>query len=133
MTEVGIRAWKAALLAVNRLADEGNRLLVDACGVPALDGGVVCLSLLVTGATLPAMADKEVGRRSQRIGTRTDEIDTAVAVEINAAGTDVLVSALVVEQPALALDAAGVAGQAAVGADRPVAGNDQPDRVGAER
>ncbi len=84
MTEVRIRAWEAALLAVDCLADEGDGLLIDACGVPALDGGIIRLPLLVTRTTLPAMADEEVSGGSQRICARADKIDAAVAVEIHA-------------------------------------------------
>src|SRR5262245_47316627 len=48
------------LPAINLPAHQRDRLLVDARGVPGLDGGKVRLARLVAGARLPAMGAKEV-------------------------------------------------------------------------
>src|SRR3954449_6682309 len=75
--------------AVDLLADDGDRLLVDLGCVPPLDGGEIRLARLVAGAGDPAMALEESGGRGQGIGLVV-EVDGAVAVAIRAVEQDVL-------------------------------------------
>ncbi len=63
--------------AVDLAAHDGDRLLVDGRGVPALDGGEVRLALLIAGARAPAVALEECRRRRQRAG-RAVEVAAAV-------------------------------------------------------
>src|SRR3954451_8961687 len=44
-----------------------DRLLIDACCIPGLDGGKVRLARLVTGSRAPAMRFQEIRGRVQRI------------------------------------------------------------------
>ena len=55
------------LLAVDGLADIGDSLLVDACGVPALNSGEIRLALLISSAALPAVAHEEIRGRGKSI------------------------------------------------------------------
>ena len=77
------------LLAVDGLADEGDGLLIDARGVPALNSDEVRLALLVTSAWLPAMSAKEICCRGERVGTRTNHVDMTVAISIRAIADDI--------------------------------------------
>ncbi len=74
---------------VDLLADDGDRLLIDAGGVPALNGGEVGLARLIAGAPDPAMTFQEIRGRGERIGLAV-EIDAASAVAIGAIEQDVL-------------------------------------------
>ena len=49
------------LLAVDLLAHDGNGLLIDGRGVPALDGAIVGLSALIALAALPTVTHEELG------------------------------------------------------------------------
>src|SRR5215813_12932606 len=46
---------------IDLLADDGDRLLIDACGVPALNGSEVRLAGLIAGAAYPPMPFQKIG------------------------------------------------------------------------
>jgi hypothetical protein len=52
-----------ALSAVDLPAHQGDRLLIDRSGVPALDRGKIRLPYLIAGTRAPAVAFEEVRRR----------------------------------------------------------------------
>ena len=58
----------AASLAIDALADDRDRLLIDAGGVPPLNGDEVRLPGLVACAADPAVTFQEIGGGSERVG-----------------------------------------------------------------
>src|SRR3989337_3377704 len=77
------------LLPIDAPADDGDGLLIDAGGVPALDGGEVLLAGLIARAPDPAVAFEKIGGGGERIGLRV-EIHDAVAVAVDAIEQDAL-------------------------------------------
>src|ERR1700675_195773 len=75
--------------SVDPPADDGDGLLIDAGGVPALNGGEVGLALLVASAPNPAVTFQEIGGGGERVGLDV-EIDDAVAVAVHAIEQNVL-------------------------------------------
>ena len=71
MTTVGRKCDCAScplLAAVDLAAHQRDRLLIDAGGIPGLDGGKVRLARLVARAGFPAMGLEKVRGRVQRVG-----------------------------------------------------------------
>src|ERR1700751_4711666 len=54
--------------AVDLLAHDGQRPLIDRSSIPRLDGCEIGLAGLIAGARAPAMSAKEVCRRGERVG-----------------------------------------------------------------
>src|SRR4029078_1537681 len=54
--------------AVDLLAHQRDRLLIDTGGIPGLDGGEIRLARLVARARAPAMGFQESRGRHQRVG-----------------------------------------------------------------
>src|SRR5215207_4082946 len=65
---LGALARSPLLAAVDLPAHQRDRFLIDACGIPGLDGGEVRLARLVARARAPAMGFQKVRGRGQRIG-----------------------------------------------------------------
>src|SRR5438093_12848067 len=76
-------------LSIDAFADDGNRLLIDACGVPPLNRRKIRLARLIAGAAHPAVALQEIGGGGKRIGLRV-EIHATVAFSVGAVEQDVL-------------------------------------------
>src|ERR1700741_3221337 len=94
------RMARAALLPTLDLpAHQRNRLLVDARGIPGLDGRKIRFARLIAGAGLPAMRAQEVRGRVQRV-RRVLEI--AGAVRQNRLGHELRLADLAMHGAALA-------------------------------
>src|SRR3982074_3924034 len=70
-----------SLAAVDLTAHLRDGLLIDARGIPGLDGGEVGLSRLVSGARAPAVRLEKIRGRVQRVG-RDVEIAGAVGQDV---------------------------------------------------
>src|SRR6476661_5475865 len=61
--------------AIDLTAHDRNRLLVDLCGVPGLDGSEVGFARLIAGAGAPAVRFQEVRGRRKRAGSALEIAD----------------------------------------------------------
>src|SRR5262245_16532523 len=79
----------ATVLSIDALAVDGDRLLIDACGVPPLNRHKIRLARLIAGAAHPTVALQEIGGGGKRIGLRV-EIHAAIALSVGAVEQDIL-------------------------------------------